>query len=126
MESGAFTSSTGKEALIFFAGPRLSRPLTAHHRNSNFRFMTTILSADGSLQIPEQFRKTDGLKPGQQCDIQRVGHGDYRVHVSAETQPKKESWVKILRDCPEKDWWEPLDHSNLVITRDSKRLFDEE
>jgi hypothetical protein len=114
MESGAFTSSTGKEALIFFAGPRLSRPLT------------TILSADGSLQIPEQFRKTDGLKPGQQCDIQRVGHGDYRVHVSAETQPKKESWVKILRDCPEKDWWEPLDHSNLVITRDSKRLFDEE
>ncbi len=34
--------------------------------------MTTILSANGLLEIPEEFRKADDLKPGQRCDIERV------------------------------------------------------
>lgn len=87
--------------------------------------MTTILSADGLLEIPEEFRKTDDLKPGQRCEIERLGHGDYRVQMNDEKSLPKESWVKILRECPVKDWWEPLDHSNLLITRDNTRLFEE-
>ena len=39
--------------------------------------MTAILSKDGHLEIPE----ADDLKPGQYCDIERVGHGEYRVTV---------------------------------------------
>ena len=92
----------------------------------HFPGMTTILSANGLLEIPEEFRKTDGLKIGQRCDIERVGHGDYRVQVTDGESSPKESWVKILRECPVKDWWKPLDHSNLLITRDNTRLFDEE
>ena len=87
--------------------------------------MTTILSADGLLEIPEVFREADPLKPGQLCEIERVAAGDYRVHLKAEPPMMKESWVQILRDCPVKDWWEPLDPSNLLITRDHGRLFDE-
>jgi len=37
--------------------------------------MTTVLSADGLIEIPEAFRKADSLKPGQRCDIERVGEG---------------------------------------------------
>ena len=87
--------------------------------------MTTILSADGLLEIPEEFRKSDGLKPGQRCEIERLGHGEYHLQVKDEKPASRESWVKILRECPEKDWWEPLDHSNLLITRDNSRLFED-
>ena len=87
--------------------------------------MTTILSANGLLEIPEEFRKADALQAGQRCEIERVGHGEYRVQVNDEKPLPKESWVKILRECPVKDWWEPLDHSNLLITRDNTRLFEE-
>jgi bifunctional DNA-binding transcriptional regulator/antitoxin component of YhaV-PrlF toxin-antitoxin module len=87
--------------------------------------MTTILSAGGSVEIPEEFRKTDDLKPGQLCEIERVSHGDYHVRVTDQEPVAKESWVKILRECPVKDWWEPLDHSNLLITRDISRLFED-
>ena len=87
--------------------------------------MTTILSANGLLEIPEVFRKADALQAGQRCEIERVGHGEYHVQVNDEKPLPKESWVKILRECPVKDWWEPLDHSNLLITRDNTRLFEE-
>ena len=87
--------------------------------------MTTILSANGLIEIPDEFRKVDALKPGQRCDIERVGQGEYHVQVKDEKPAARESWVSILRECPVKDWWEPLDHSNLLITRDNARLFDE-
>jgi hypothetical protein len=87
--------------------------------------MTTILTANGLLEIPEEFREVDALKPGQRCEIERLGLGQYHVQVRDEKPPVRESWVSILRECPVKDWWEPLDHSNLLITRDNARLFDE-
>ena len=54
-----------------------------------------------------------------------MGLGQYHVQVKDEKPPVRESWLSILRECPVKDWWEPLDHSNLLITRDNARLFDE-
>lgn len=69
--------------------------------------MTTILSANGLIEIPEEFRKADSLKPGQRCEIERVGHGEYRVRV--EEQPDdgqpKERLIDVLLSCPVKDWW---------------------
>jgi hypothetical protein len=72
--------------------------------------MTTILSANGSLEIPEAFRKTDALQPGQRCDIERLGQGDYRVRVSFPevfAEPK-ESLVELLRSCPVKGFFTPM------------------
>lgn len=83
--------------------------------------MTTILSADGLLEIPEVFRQADALKRGQHCKIERLSQGEYHVQVIDEKPALQESWVKILRECPVQDWWEPLDHSNLLITRDNSR-----
>lgn len=70
--------------------------------------MTTILSANGLIEIPEVFRKADALKPGQRCDIERVGQGEYRVSMKGEqTEEPRKSWVEILLACPVKGWYEP-------------------
>ena len=72
--------------------------------------MTTILSANGLIEIPEVFRKSDDLRPGQRCDIERVGQGDYRVRVTSEqTGEPRKSWVDILLACPVKGWYEPME-----------------
>lgn len=72
--------------------------------------MTTILTANGLLEIPEEFRKADALKPGQHCDIERVGSGDYRLRVSLPeaTEKPKESLVSLLRSCPVKGFFTPM------------------
>jgi hypothetical protein len=74
--------------------------------------MTTMLSANGLIEIPEVYRKADALKPGQRCDIERVGHGEYRVSAKDEhTEEPRKSWVDILLACPVKGWYEPLEGS---------------
>lgn len=74
--------------------------------------MTTMLSADGLIEIPEVFRKTDALQPGQRCDIERVGQGEYRVSVKGgQTEEPRKSWVDILLACPVKGWYEPMERS---------------
>ena len=74
--------------------------------------MTTILNANSLLEIPEVFRKADALKPGQRCEIERVGKGEYRVHVekAAEAEPK-ERLIDVLMRSPVKDWWVEPDRS---------------
>ena len=75
--------------------------------------MTTILSANGSIEIPEEFRKADSLKPGQRCEIERVGHGEYRVRVEEQSAAGqvKERLIDVLLSCPVKDWWVEPDRS---------------
>jgi hypothetical protein len=90
--------------------------------------MTITQSANGLLEIPEVFRKADALKPGQRCDIERVGEGDYRVRVekvadTADTGPK-ERLIDVLLSCPVKDWWVEPDRSERTSFR-QPCLFDE-
>ena len=76
--------------------------------------MTTILSANGLLEIPEEFRKTDDLKPGQRCDIERVGRGDYRVRTGDAGATAGGNWVEWLLACPEKGWFGEPDRSEMT------------
>ncbi len=92
--------------------------------------MTTTLSADGSIQIPEAFRKADALKEGQRCEIERVGEGEHRLRVAAsrpdDPTPCEESWVKWLFDCPEKGWFQEPDRSQEEMTSlEPSKLFEE-
>ena len=75
--------------------------------------MTTILSAGGLIEIPEVFRKADSLKPGQRCEIERLGQGEYRLRVGEAVPPDepKERLIDVLRNCPVKDWWVEPDRS---------------
>ena len=69
--------------------------------------MTTILSANGLLEIPEAFRRADALEAGQRCEIERVGQGEYHVRVGGVLPAEKprERLGDVLRSCPVKDWW---------------------
>ena len=74
--------------------------------------MTTTLSVGGLLEIPEIFRKADALHPGQRCDIERVGRGEYRLRVEAgDLSPPNERLIDVLLSCPVKDWWVEPDRS---------------
>ena len=64
--------------------------------------MTRVLSANGTIEIPEEFRAADELKPGQRCDVERVGHGEYRVRAA---EGAGRNWVEWLLACPEKGWF---------------------
>jgi len=86
--------------------------------------MTTVLSADGLIEIPEVFRKADSLKPGQRCDIERVGEGEYRVSVQVADDLPKERLIDVLRSCPVKDWWVEPDRGERT-TLEPSTLFAE-
>lgn len=88
--------------------------------------MTTILSANGLLEIPEVFRTADNLKPGQRCEIERVNPGEYRVlaRVPAVTAEPGERLMDVLRSCPVKDWWVEPDRSERT-SLESSTLFAE-
>lgn len=76
--------------------------------------MKTTLSANGLIEIPEEFRKADALKPGQSCDIERVGQGDYRVRVAKGDHAPADNWVEWLLACPEKGWFQVPDRSEMT------------
>ena len=84
--------------------------------------MTTILSANGLLEIPEVFRKADALQAGQRCEIERVGHGEYHVRVgeAVSAGEQKERLIDVLRSCPVKDFFIPMDRAD--TTNDLKPL----
>jgi hypothetical protein len=86
--------------------------------------MTTILSADGLLEIPEAFREVDAIKPGQRCDIQRLGQGEYRVSVEVPSNENPADLVAWLFACPEKDWWVEPDCRERSVLKPSN-LFEE-
>ena len=71
--------------------------------------MTTFISAEGLLEIPEAILKDDILQPGQRCEIERVGVGEYRVKVADENRKPEQSVLEWLLSCPVKDWYVPLE-----------------
>jgi hypothetical protein len=75
--------------------------------------MTTILPANVLIEIPEEFRMADALKPGQRCEIELVGQGEYRLRVENGSAPD-DNWVDWLLACPEKGWFVEADRSEMT------------
>jgi bifunctional DNA-binding transcriptional regulator/antitoxin component of YhaV-PrlF toxin-antitoxin module len=83
--------------------------------------MTTTLTPGGLIEIPEVFRKADALQPGQRCDIERTGRGEYRVRIEeAGSEQPREKLIDVLMSCPVKDWFVPMDRTE--TTDDLKPL----
>jgi AbrB family looped-hinge helix DNA binding protein len=68
--------------------------------------MKTTVSTKGQIVLPAEFRQRDGIRPGQEFEIERIGADEYRLTRVA---PSNEGLVDWLLDCPEKDWFVPVE-----------------
>lgn len=69
--------------------------------------MKTTVSTKGQIVFPAEIRQRDGIKPGQQFEIERVERGEYRL-VRRAPLPN-EGVVEWLLACPEKGYFVPIE-----------------
>ena len=69
--------------------------------------MTTTISTKGQIALPAEFRQLDGIEPGQEFEIERIGRGEYRL-VRCQARPN-EGLVDWLLACPEKGFFVPIE-----------------
>jgi AbrB family looped-hinge helix DNA binding protein len=68
--------------------------------------MTTRLSNKGQIVLPAELRERDGIRPGQEFEVERVEAGVYRLVRRAHAP--NEGLVDWLLACPEKDFFQPI------------------
>ena len=68
--------------------------------------MTTTVSSKGQIVLPAELRQQDGVKPGQQFEVERLDCGDYRL--KRKVRRRNAGLVKLLLACPVKGWFKPL------------------
>lgn len=69
--------------------------------------MKTIISSKGQLVLPAEIRQRDGIEAGQEFDVIRIDHGDYRL--VRRSPPANEGLVDWLLACPEKGYFVPIE-----------------
>jgi AbrB family looped-hinge helix DNA binding protein len=69
--------------------------------------MKTRISSKGQIVLPAELRHEDGIRVGEEFEIQRVEHGEYRLVRCA--PPPNQGVVDWLLSCPEKDWFVPVE-----------------
>ncbi len=65
--------------------------------------MKTKISSKGQIVLPAELRHRDGIEAGQQFEITRLDHGDYRLVRCA--PPPNQGVVDWLLACPEKGFF---------------------
>jgi AbrB family looped-hinge helix DNA binding protein len=65
----------------------------------------TTVSSKGQIVLPAELRQQDGIKPGQEFDVQRVDQGEYLLK---RRKRRNEGLVKLLLACPVKGWFQAL------------------
>lgn len=68
--------------------------------------MKTVISTRGQLVLPAELRQRDGVLPGQEFEVERLGPGVYRLARAG--APENSGLVDWLLSCPEKDWFVPV------------------
>ncbi len=67
--------------------------------------MKTIISTKGQIVIPAEFRKQDGIAPGETFDVERLEEGQYLLRRQPARTVGLMNW---LQSCPAQDWFQPL------------------
>ena len=68
--------------------------------------MKTTVSSKGRIVLPAETRQQDGIEPGQEFEVERLGRGEYRL-VRRTARPN-EGVVDWLLACPEKGFFIPI------------------
>lgn len=69
--------------------------------------MKTKLSTKGQIVLPAELRRQDGIEVGQEFEIERLDRGEYRLTLA--TPPRNLGLVDWLLECPEKDYFVPVE-----------------
>jgi len=69
--------------------------------------MKTTVSSKGQIVLPAEFRKLDGVEPGQEFEVERLDRGEYRLKRCK--APPNEGVVDWLLACPEKGFFVPIE-----------------
>lgn len=81
--------------------------------------MTTTVSSKGQIVLPARLRQEDGIRPGEEFEVERVEPGSYLLKRRAR---RNEGVVKLLLDCPVKGWFQPMDRSETTDDIPAPRL----
>ena len=70
------------------------------------RHVKTVVSSKGQIVLPAEIRQQDGIRAGQQFQVERIDRGEYRLTRS---QPApNEGLTDWLLACPEKGYFVPI------------------
>lgn len=68
----------------------------------SYKVRTTI-STRGQIVLPAELRRKDGIEPGEEFEVDRIGPDEYRLTRIA---PRPNTGVvDWLRSCPDDDWF---------------------
>jgi AbrB family looped-hinge helix DNA binding protein len=68
--------------------------------------MKTVVSSKGQIVLPAEIRQQDGIKAGQQFQVERIDRGEYRL-IRRDAAPN-EGLTDWLLACPEKGYFTPI------------------
>ncbi len=71
--------------------------------------MKTVLSSKVQIVLPVEFRRQDGVEPGQEFEVKRIDEGEYLLKRTK--RRPNEGLVQLLLACPVKNWFHPTDRS---------------
>ncbi len=66
----------------------------------------TTISTKGQIVLPAKLRKADGIRAGEQFEVERLGTDEYRLTRVASPNRGVVDW---LLACPERDWFRPIE-----------------
>jgi AbrB family looped-hinge helix DNA binding protein len=69
--------------------------------------MKTKVSTKGQIVLPAEIRRRDGIRAGEEFEVERLDTGDYRL-VRVAPAPN-EGLVDWLLACPEKGYFVPIE-----------------
>jgi AbrB family looped-hinge helix DNA binding protein len=81
--------------------------------------MTTTVSSKGQIVLPAKLRQEDGIRPGEEFEVERVEPGSYLLKRRAR---RNEGVVKLLLTCPVKGWFQSMERSETTDDITAPRL----
>ena len=73
----------------------------------NLTPMKTVVSSKGQVVLPIEIRERDRIVAGQKFEIERLDAGEYLL--KRREYAKNEGLVDWLQECPEKNWYQPVE-----------------
>ena len=75
--------------------------------------MRITVSSKGQVVLPADLRRQDGIKAGQEFEVERLNRGEYRLKRLF--RRRNRGLVKLLLACPARGWFRPADRTETTV-----------